>query len=100
MGKLSSYSDAGAVQEGDWLPIIRDGENRKVLAAAFVGAPGGDGDDGGPGPSAYQVAVANGFVGDEAAWLVSLKGDPGDPGDDGQSAYAVAVANGFVGTQG
>lgn len=30
-----------------------------------------------PGDSAYQVAVANGFVGDQAAWLASLKAKDG-----------------------
>lgn len=47
-----------------------------------------------PGPqgvSAYAVAVANGFVGDEAAWLASLVGDPGDPGDPGPAGPGVAV---------
>jgi len=39
--------------------------------------------DGQPGPSAYQVAVANGFVGSESDWLDSLEGEPGPPGDDG-----------------
>ena len=42
-----------------------------------------EGEDGHDGPSAYDVAVANGFVGDQTAWLASLKGDPGDPGADG-----------------
>lgn len=32
---------------------------------------------GGGGDSAYQIAVANGFVGNEAAWLLSLKGANG-----------------------
>jgi hypothetical protein len=45
------------------------------------------------GLSAYEVAVANGFVGTLAQWLTSLRGA------DGASAYAVAVANGFQGTQ-
>lgn len=45
------------------------------------------------GKSAYEVAVDNGFVGTEAAWLASLvgptgatgaKGDKGDTGDTGQ----------------
>lgn len=45
------------------------------------------------GASAYQVAVANGFVGSEATWLASLVGD------QGLSAYEVAVLNGFVGSQ-
>lgn len=51
------------------------------------------------GDSAYDLAVAGGFVGDEAAWLASLEGSPGSPGADGASAYEVAVANGFVGTE-
>ena len=69
------------------------------------------------GESAYQIAVRNGFEGDEAAWLESLKGDKGadgaegakgengKDGDDGadgangKSAYELAVANGFTGTE-
>lgn len=27
-----------------------------------------------PGQSAYQIAVANGFVGSQTAWIQSLKG--------------------------
>lgn len=30
------------------------------------------------GKSAYEIAVSNGFVGTESAWLLSLVGDPGD----------------------
>nr|MBP8762214.1 hypothetical protein [Acetoanaerobium sp.] len=73
--------------------------------------------DGKDGLSAYEVAVANGFVGNEAAWLLSLKGADGADGADGApgangsngtngadgadglSAYEVAVANGFIGTE-
>ncbi len=39
------------------------------------GLDGVDGTDGIDGASAYEVAVANGFVGTEAQWLASLKGD-------------------------
>ena len=35
---------------------------------------------GADGASAYEVAVAEGFVGDEAAWLASLVGPQGPPG--------------------
>ncbi len=35
----------------------------------------------GQGASAYEIAVANGFEGDEAAWLASLKGGKGEKGD-------------------
>lgn len=69
-----------------------------------AGPPGADSTQPGPpGPSAYEVAVENGFVGTEAAWLASLQGADGDPGNDstvpGPSAYEIAVANGFVGDE-
>lgn len=63
------------------------------------------GDD---GRSAYEVAVANGFVGTETQWLASLKGAngtnglngaTGPAGANGKSAYEIAVAAGFVGTE-
>lgn len=46
----------------------------------------------GQGPSAYQVALANGFSGTEAAWLTSLHGATG------KSAYELAVDLGFSGS--
>lgn len=60
------------------------------------------------GMSAYEVAVSEGFVGDETAWLASLvgpqgpqgiQGIQGETGPQGDSAYEVAVAGGFVGTE-
>lgn len=38
------------------------------------------GGSGPPGASAYEVAVAAGFVGTVEQWLASLKGPPGDDG--------------------
>ena len=35
------------------------------------------------GKSAYEVAKLNGYVGTEAAWVLSLKGNKGDKGDQG-----------------
>ena len=64
------------------------------------GADGEDGADGAPGISAYQVAVNNGFVGNEAAWLASLhgtngtngtNGSAGADGDDGADGESVTV---------
>ena len=44
------------------------------------GSPGTPGGAGADGESAYQVAVAAGFVGTEAEWLASLVGPQGDEG--------------------
>lgn len=71
----------------------------------------GQGQQGPPGidgASAYEVAVRNGFVGDEEAWLVSLKGatgaigpqgPTGETGATGLSAYEIAKQNGYSGTE-
>lgn len=48
------------------------------------GVAGQDGLDGNDGLSAYQIAVNNGFVGTESAWLLSLKGDQGEQGIQGE----------------
>lgn len=40
---------------------------------------GDTGDQGEDGKSAYQIAIDNGFLGNEAQWLASLKGDDGEP---------------------
>lgn len=77
-------------------------------ATGGTGEQGPPGTDGADGESAYQIAVDNGFEGDQAAWLASLKGDKGDDGDpgtpgtdgaDGESAYQIAVDNGFEGDE-
>lgn len=44
---------------------------------------GGRGPQGPVGQSAYALAVAEGFAGDEAAWLASLVGPQGPPGAAG-----------------
>ena len=61
------------------------------------GLPGAKGVDGKDGKSAYQIAVAQGFAGSEAAWLASLKGEKGDKGDagaggSGDSALQLRIA--------
>ena len=47
------------------------------------GAPGAKGDPGADGASAYEIAVAEGFVGTEAAFLDSLVGPEGPQGEQG-----------------
>ena len=54
-----------------------------------------------PGLSAYQVAVANGFIGTEAEWLLSLKGAKGDTGATGTpGTRGDAGLQGLPGTNG
>ncbi len=57
------------------------------------GLPGKDGAKGADGKSAYEVAVSNGFVGNEAAWLASLKGEKGDKGDAGAGGSGGSADN-------
>lgn len=116
---VDQFVNAGPLQG----PPGADGADGADGAPGADGADGADGSDGAPGTpgaagaSAYQIAVSNGFVGNEAAWLASLQGadgadgengapgadgadgDDGDAGPPGQSAYAVAVSNGFVGNE-
>lgn len=78
-----------------------------------TGLPGPKGADGLPGPkgdagergengkSAYEIAVANGYTGDEEQWLASLKGRDGERGRDGRnglSAYELADGELLFGT--
>lgn len=97
-----------------------------MLAALLLLTSCQDGKDGQNGKSAYEIAVENGFVGDEQAWLDSLKGQngqdgapgkdgkpgkdgepgkdgqdgtPGQSGADGKSAYEIAVKYGYKGTE-
>ena len=82
------------------------------LPYSVVGYSGERGEPGPPGLSAYDVAVANGFEGDETAWLSSLvayqtavaNGFEGGEAEwlaslVGKSAYQTAVANGFEGDE-
>ena len=69
--------------------------------AGATGATGAAGADGADGPSAYEVAVSNGFVGDETAWLASLVGATGATGATGVAgATGTPGATGLAGADG
>lgn len=61
------------------------GEKGRDGVDGLPGTPGKNGVDGKDGKSAYQIAVAQGFAGSEAAWLASLKGEKGEKGDKGDA---------------
>lgn len=58
-------------------PILITGTPTTVNLANIIAAQNSNGSPVVVGPSAYAVAVANGFVGTEAQWLASLVGPPG-----------------------
>jgi hypothetical protein len=98
----------GTVEE--WLDSLVGPQGEQGVQGA-QGEPGGQGDpgvageDGEGGASAYELAVAAGYIGTESEWLASLKGDKGETGaagtngQDGESAYELAVAGGYSGTE-
>lgn len=72
-----------------------------VAAVELSITSGGGGEVGPAGPSAYEVAVANGFEGTEAEWLISLIGPQGPQGPEGpQGPQGPAGAAGATGAPG
>ena len=74
-----------------WMLANVQGEKGDTGAAGINGTNGtngADGADGANGLSAYQVAVNNGFVGTESAWLLSLKGATGSSGTNGSNGWS------------
>ncbi|HHU84247.1 MAG TPA: hypothetical protein GXZ23_03640 [Clostridiales bacterium] len=99
-----------AVQNGykgtvnDWLKSLvgaagKDGANGTNGKDGKDGVDGKNGQKGRNGLSAYELAVANGYMGTLDEWLESLRADSnGQDGKDGKSTYELAVENGFEGT--
>ena len=67
-------------------------------ATGPTGPAGPTGPTGAAGPSAYQVAVANGFVGSESAWLATLGGIPGPAGSPLPTRRTVTITTGSLAT--
>jgi hypothetical protein len=66
-----------------------------------TGDTGTTGPQGDTGSSAYQIAVADGFIGSEAAWLASLVGATGSTGATGsQGIQGIQGIQGPTGTAG
>ncbi len=94
--KQATADTAGFVMLGTNEPI--SGKNVRPVGKTSSGGLAVDVS----GMSAYEVAVANGFVGTEEAWLASLKGERGSRGEQGEpgdSAYQIAQKQGFQGTE-
>lgn len=86
--------------KGDTGPKGADGLQGPIGPQGLQGERGHDGLN---GRSAYEIAVANGYTGDEEQWLASLKGRDGSPARDGRnglSAYELADGELLFGTVG
>jgi hypothetical protein len=69
-------------------------------ATGATGSVGATGPAGVPGNSAFQVAVAAGFVGSNAQWLASLVGATGPTGAKGDTGSTGASVTGPTGATG
>lgn len=102
---LATFKGEKGERGTDGLPGAK-GDTGATGAPGANGLPGVKGDTGErghDGKSAYEIAVANGYVGSEEAWLYSLKGRDGLPGRDGRnglSAYELADGELVFGTVG
>lgn len=65
------------------IPVIKAGIQGEQGIQGIQGEVGPQGPAGADGASAYEVAVANGFVGTEVEWLASLVGPEGPQGIQG-----------------
>ena len=75
-------------EKGDPGPTGSPGPQGEPGVPGSKGDPGDagpTGPQGDPGDSAYEVAVANGFVGNETQWLASLVGPQGPKGETGDT---------------
>ena len=84
---ISSFeNDAGYISEEKTEKILADYsktiEVEQIVNEAVSQIPSGA--DGKDGLSAYEIAVNNGYTGNESEWLESLKGMKGEDGASGQ----------------
>lgn len=93
--------DGAAGAKGDTGERGIPGERGLDGLPGMKGDKGDTGERGQDGKSAYEIAVANGYTGDEEQWLASLKGRDGERGRDGRnglSAYDLADGELLYGT--
>jgi len=97
---INTYVVVPATGGPYWAGEIRADLSDTITGGGTVvylpGPAGANGTNGEDGASAYEVAVANGFVGTEAEWLASLIGPQGEPGSGGGAVDSVNGSTGVV----
>lgn len=105
-GPTGPIGATGVGATGATGPLGNRGYTGVTGPRGYQGYTGATGVTGPQGLSAYEVAVANGFTGTEAEWLVAnqgftgatgVMGPTGPTGPSGATAYEQALANGFSG---
>lgn len=99
---LTKFKGERGEKGEDGLPGAK-GDKGDTGERGLKGDKGDTGERGQDGKSAYEIAVANGYDGDEEEWLASLKGRDGERGRDGRngfSAYELADGELLYGTVG
>ena len=92
----STYSISGTTLTFSTAPPSGTGNIEVVSYVPLLGVVSGI-----DGASAYEIAVADGFVGTESEWLASLKGEQGDTGAKGDKGdKGDTGATGATGAQG
>lgn len=95
-GEIGPKGERGEI--GPAGPAGPRGEKGLAGAPGPEGKPGLNGLNGPTGLSAYEVALANGFEGDESEWLESLVGPAGKKGKDGEDGMngrpGIGIASG------
>lgn len=101
--KITTAASGGKVDLSGYLTLVQaDAKYATKTELANIklqqGAPGEPGKPGKDGKSAYEIAVAHGFIGSEEEWLKSLYGkdgtssgtSPGTSGDNSLSIEAIS----------
>lgn len=76
-------------------PQGESGDRGPIGFTGATGPQGTQGIQGTVGPSPYDLAITNGFVGTLSDWLQSLKGKDGQNGADAKS-LSISCVNGIV----
>jgi hypothetical protein len=97
---LANFESANPVLKYGEIAVAFDGATPKIKVGnaaedtwnnlPWASAGGGTGTD---GKSAYEIAVDNGYTGDEPSWLESLKGENGDPGQAAPAVFIIAISD-------
>ncbi len=87
---------SSSLSGAELIPIVKDGQNFHVTPAQLLSYLTPLLPEAADGDSAYEIAVANGFVGSQAAWLASLQGPQGPSTNASRRILTIGAASGAI----